>query len=136
VSTESHRSRGRTSVDSSLMRCINDVARHPFRWLLISLRSINRHRAPVSVAVAAAAATFGAIYTRASESEASCERSNTRTAFAGFEEMRMRAVERHARGITFAEAPRHVCVEARNKPSPRRIECDIRAVAKSLNGRD
>jgi hypothetical protein len=33
-----------------------DVARHPFRWLLISLRSINRHRAPVFVAVAAAAA--------------------------------------------------------------------------------
>jgi len=45
-----------------------EAARHPFRWLLISLRSINRHRAPVFLAVAAAAATFGEINAKASES--------------------------------------------------------------------
>ncbi len=52
VNTESHRNRGRTSVDSSfdsiVLRCLNDVGRHSFRWLLISLHSITRHRAPVS----------------------------------------------------------------------------------------
>ncbi|MFM1867580.1 MAG: hypothetical protein RL591_988, partial [Planctomycetota bacterium] len=51
ASAESHRNRGRSSfassVDLSFVRCANDVGRHPFRWLSISLRSINRHRAPV-----------------------------------------------------------------------------------------
>jgi len=57
VNTESHRNRGRLSFATEFIgdRCL-EIARHPFRWLLISLCSINRHRAPVSFAVAAAAA--------------------------------------------------------------------------------
>ncbi|MFM1866650.1 MAG: hypothetical protein RL591_58 [Planctomycetota bacterium] len=44
-----------------------ETSRHPFRWLLISLRSINRHRAPVLVAVAVAAAPSGVIHAKARE---------------------------------------------------------------------
>jgi hypothetical protein len=95
VSTESHRNRGRLSFATEFIKKRRlEIARHPFRWLLISLRSINRHRAPVLLAVAAAAAPFGMIYANASERghlkrsfsgpqvaraqdrEAGCERSN------------------------------------------------------------
>jgi hypothetical protein len=44
VNTESHRNAGLSNVSSWRTR---ELARHPLRWLLISLRSINRHRAPV-----------------------------------------------------------------------------------------
>jgi len=50
VNTESHRNAGLSNV--SLWRT-RELARHPLRWLLISLRSINRHRAPVPLVGAA-----------------------------------------------------------------------------------